>query len=65
MFFIEYSSKKRQVDEFRQTEPNGVLPVARAEVIFELAKNSYKAQLVLPYCRYSFLCRQVSAYREL
>lgn len=53
VFLIEYSTKKRDPDEFHQGH------AVRADVVFELAGNSYKAQVALPYCRYTFLCRQV------
>ncbi|OQR73577.1 laminin subunit alpha-like [Tropilaelaps mercedesae] len=52
VFLVEYSSKKRDPDEFRKDA------AARANVILELGGNSYKNQITLPYCRYTFLCRQ-------
>ena len=54
VILVEYTSKQRSTDEFR----NG--PVAKADVVLEANEFSYRAKLALPYCRYTFLCRSVS-----
>ncbi|XP_028968222.1 laminin subunit alpha [Galendromus occidentalis] len=51
---VEYTSKKRTVDDFRA---NG--SVSTVEVVFEADQFSHRGKMVLPYCRYTFLCRSV------
>ena len=57
---VEYTSKKRTVDDFRPAADD----VSVVEVVFEADQYSHRGQLALPYCRYTFLCRSVSSTDE-